>query len=54
MPTLKPASFASLIVVAARAFDGEGLAANFDLQEDHARYLYDSLPPGEHSPDYVR
>lgn len=53
MPTLKPQSYAGLVVHAIKGHDGRALAQHFDLRDAHGRYLYESLPLHENSLDYV-
>lgn len=54
MPTLKPQSYASVLDFAIKSDDdGGSLAEHFDLQHNHAGYLFSSLPDGDNSLDYV-
>lgn len=54
MPTLKPQSYASVLDFAIKSDDdGGSLAEHFDLEHNHAGYLFSSLPDGDNSLDYV-
>lgn len=53
MPTLKPQSYASLIEHAYQIQNGYELSANFDLNDGHCKFLFNSLPDGDNSLDYV-